>query len=414
MQKVAHDLVCHYQRGIVNVQHAIIQVQYQSWLVNAEISNWHLIHVSLLFPCRCPAQGAAGRRQSTVAKLLRCCRDVETKYLVRTLVQNLRVGAGWKSVLGPLAKAALLHRNMIKAAGLLSTHQDEGQGADGNRVAASTEHAVNSQPPSVPDLAGLTAAAQHAASSAAKVSKQQLASAAAAASSAYHTCPNISIIVDVLMRYGPEGLASRVQLTCGVPVKPMLAKPCTSTDDALQQLAATAAAALTGGKRPGRAAGKKGVVQGLSATPVATAVTDVSAAAAGGGDSSELEDMEADDEVMLLDDGSADDEAVHAAEAAARTAELAGDESAAGEVAAAEAGCVVAGVPVSGGLSIIAEYKYDGQRAQIHVAKDGQVRLVCNHRGVHKQCQFSHDYELVGGTGLEVALRCLPVKHPLH
>jgi hypothetical protein len=29
---------------------------------------------------------------------------------VRTLVQNLRVGANWRSVVGPLARATLLHR----------------------------------------------------------------------------------------------------------------------------------------------------------------------------------------------------------------------------------------------------------------------------------------------------------------
>lgn len=54
--------------------------------------------------------GSARRRQSLVLGLLRACRDVETKYLVRTLVQNLRVGANWRSVLPPLAKAAVMHR----------------------------------------------------------------------------------------------------------------------------------------------------------------------------------------------------------------------------------------------------------------------------------------------------------------
>ena len=36
-------------------------------------------------------------------------RDCETRYLVRTLVSNLRVGANWRSVIGALARAALLH-----------------------------------------------------------------------------------------------------------------------------------------------------------------------------------------------------------------------------------------------------------------------------------------------------------------
>ena len=37
------------------------------------------------------------------------CRDCETRYLVRTLVSNLRVGANWRSVIGALARATLLH-----------------------------------------------------------------------------------------------------------------------------------------------------------------------------------------------------------------------------------------------------------------------------------------------------------------
>jgi hypothetical protein len=35
---------------------------------------------------------------------------VETRYLVRTLVQNLRVNANWRSVIGALARAIVLHR----------------------------------------------------------------------------------------------------------------------------------------------------------------------------------------------------------------------------------------------------------------------------------------------------------------
>jgi hypothetical protein len=33
---------------------------------------------------------------------------------VRTLVQNLRVGANWKSVIGSLARAALLHAERVQ------------------------------------------------------------------------------------------------------------------------------------------------------------------------------------------------------------------------------------------------------------------------------------------------------------
>ena len=44
---------------------------------------------------------------------VRCIRarreGVETRYIVRTLVQNLRVNANWRSIIGPLARAVIMH-----------------------------------------------------------------------------------------------------------------------------------------------------------------------------------------------------------------------------------------------------------------------------------------------------------------
>ena len=37
-------------------------------------------------------------------------REHETKFLVRTLVSNLRVGANWRSVIGAMARAVVMHR----------------------------------------------------------------------------------------------------------------------------------------------------------------------------------------------------------------------------------------------------------------------------------------------------------------
>lgn len=42
--------------------------------------------------------------------LLRACRECEPRFLARTLVQNLRVGANWRSVVPALARAVVLHR----------------------------------------------------------------------------------------------------------------------------------------------------------------------------------------------------------------------------------------------------------------------------------------------------------------
>jgi DNA ligase-1 len=315
-------------------------------------------------------QGAAGRRQATVAKLLRCCRDIETKYLVRTLVQNLRVGAGWRSVLGPLAKAALLHRRMMQEAGLPLQHPTH-QGAD---TASSSGTAAASRPA---DAAA--AAAAFAGSSAAKVSKQQLEAAAAAAAAAYHSCPNLDIIVQVLMEEGPEALAQRVQLTCGVPVKPMLAKACTSVADSFMQLAATAAAAAAGGVRAGRRSAKH---SGMAAAGTAAAAAAAAAAVVVDSDVEEADvSGEGEGAADGVEDGSGSDAAADAV-GAADEAELTATDAAADAVAEAGNAASTAGVGAalpssssisSSKLAVLAEYKYDGQRAQIHLGADRKV-----------------------------------------
>lgn len=126
--------------------------------------------------------GAAGRRQQAVLAMLRCCREHETKFLVRTLVSNLRVGANWRSVIGAMARAVVLHR-------------------EGSRV-----------------------------------SKARLDAAATAASEAYHVCPNLNILVPALVEGGIDELDRRCTLTPGVPLKPMLAKISEGIPDAIKQL----------------------------------------------------------------------------------------------------------------------------------------------------------------------------------
>lgn len=98
------------------------------------------------------------------------CRDCETRYLVRTLVQNLRVGANWRSVIGSLARATLL----------------EAEAADGGR----------------------------------SPTKARLDAAAAAAVEAFHVCPSLDILVPALLEPGgATNLESRISLTPGqIPI----------------------------------------------------------------------------------------------------------------------------------------------------------------------------------------------------
>lgn len=89
------------------------------------------------------------------------CREHETQYLVRTLVQNLRVGAGWRSVVPALARASVMARE--------GTH----------------------------------------------VSKQRLEQAANAGVAAFHLCPSLDVLVPALLEEGVDSLEQRCSLTPG-------------------------------------------------------------------------------------------------------------------------------------------------------------------------------------------------------
>ena len=87
---------------------------------------------------------------------------VETRFIVRTLVQNLRVNANWRSIIGPLARAVIMHR--------------DGAGAP----------------------------------------KASLDAAAAAALDAFHTCPSLDLLVPALVEGGIEEMRHRCSLTPGL------------------------------------------------------------------------------------------------------------------------------------------------------------------------------------------------------
>ena len=53
--------------------------------------------------------GSLQRKQARVKAMLRACRGPETRYLVRTLLQCMRIGANRTSVLQALARAAVFH-----------------------------------------------------------------------------------------------------------------------------------------------------------------------------------------------------------------------------------------------------------------------------------------------------------------
>ena len=129
-------------------------------------------------------QGSHGRRKGHIVRMLRSSTSaMETKFLVRTLVRNLRVGANWRSVMPALGKAILLHK--IR----------------------------NGEYPS----------------------KEELDHAATSSIDMYHIAPNIGTLIAIMLEFEPSEWTSKVSLTPGIPLKPMLAKISEGVSDAFAQ-----------------------------------------------------------------------------------------------------------------------------------------------------------------------------------
>eukprot|EP00892_Ulva_mutabilis_P010604 jgi/Ulvmu1/7916/UM004_0148.1 len=128
---------------------------------------------------------SAQRKQAIISGLLRASRGPEVKYVVRTLIQNLRVGANWRSVVPALGRAALC------------------------------DHARKTQA-AFPGKADLTAAAE-------------------VATEAFHSCPSLTEVTKALLLGGVQQL-KQLGASVGVPLKPMLAKITTGLDDCVEQI----------------------------------------------------------------------------------------------------------------------------------------------------------------------------------
>ncbi|KAH9832195.1 uncharacterized protein C8Q71DRAFT_777822 [Rhodofomes roseus] len=176
------------------------------------------VYESLLKIARAKGQGAAKQKQSIVEKLLVAAKGEETRFLVRTLCQNLRVGAVRTSLLTALARAMAL----TPPPGVVS--------ADSN-----TSYYVTTK-----QLAQLD---QSAATSKKKVADPARDSINAAYTQAegllkrvYVQHPNYDDIVKTLLDVGLDGLASRVPLSVGIPLLPTLGSPTRSLDEIYDRL----------------------------------------------------------------------------------------------------------------------------------------------------------------------------------
>ncbi|KAL3644358.1 hypothetical protein CASFOL_012290 [Castilleja foliolosa] len=115
--------------------------------------------------------GSTARKKSLVVNLLRSCREKEMKFLVRTLVRNLRVGAMMRTVLPALAQAIVM--NSVGVTDNLKDH--------------------------IGRLSSVVV-------------------------EAYNILPNLDLLIPSLMEKGIDFSASTLSMIPGIPIKPMLAK----------------------------------------------------------------------------------------------------------------------------------------------------------------------------------------------
>ncbi|KIJ18930.1 hypothetical protein PAXINDRAFT_161271 [Paxillus involutus ATCC 200175] len=164
------------------------------------------VYESLLKIAHLKGQGAARQKQSIVERLLVSAKGEETRYLVRTLSLNLRVGAVRTSMLTALARA----------------------------LVESLYHATPQPTPSVKPLRPDTKK---------KVADPQrdelllkFARAEVLVKRVYVQHPNYDHIVAGILEGDLDGLPKRVPLTVGIPLHPTLGSPTRSLDEIYDRL----------------------------------------------------------------------------------------------------------------------------------------------------------------------------------
>lgn len=119
--------------------------------------------------------GSTGRKKSLIVNLMRSCREKEMKFIVRTLVRNLRIGAMMRTILPALAQAVALN----------SFSSDECK---------------------------------------AENVKEKLQYISTAVVEAYNILPTLDLVVPSLINEGVGFSSSTLSMVAGIPLKPMLAK----------------------------------------------------------------------------------------------------------------------------------------------------------------------------------------------
>ncbi|EKM80717.1 hypothetical protein AGABI1DRAFT_71206 [Agaricus bisporus var. burnettii JB137-S8] len=161
------------------------------------------VYDSLMMIAHSKGQGAARQKEKLIEKLLLSANGEETRYMTRTLCQNLRVGAVRTSMLTALARAIALS---YESPGLL-----EGEDTLHNK-------------------AGLSDCPRN-------ELNEIFLKAESIVKGVFVKHPNYGNIVTALLDTGLYGLEEKVPLTIGIPLHPTLGSPMRSLDEVYDRLA---------------------------------------------------------------------------------------------------------------------------------------------------------------------------------
>ena len=166
--------------------------------------------------------GVGKRKEEVVKKLLIACREYETTYIVRSVLQDMRIGGAVTTVLAALAKAVVLHAHCTSK----GASREQGTVATWERVQHSTNKDSSSPllshadtVPSMlshPAIAALPTASLHALIRVGTASLRHC----------YSQHPNLRTIISHILSHplAIYTLLSHVHLQPGTPCKPMLGK----------------------------------------------------------------------------------------------------------------------------------------------------------------------------------------------
>ncbi|KAJ3809150.1 DNA ligase [Lentinula aff. lateritia] len=172
------------------------------------------VYKSLLKIAACKGQGAIKEKQKIVEKLLVSAKGEEIRFLVRTLSQNLRVGAVRTSLLTALARSFVLTPR--------KTFKDPSfDGSAGDSI--TTQSIASESNSEFIDITQDTLPAR-------------FRSAEHLLRKVFVQHPSYDHIVGALLEVGLDGLPQRVPLTVGIPVYPALGSPIRSFEEIYERL----------------------------------------------------------------------------------------------------------------------------------------------------------------------------------